>query len=97
MKTFNDLEFKSHPVMDGVQAKMHFENGYGVSVVRFRSSISGTYGSYTNDETEWELAVLENDGITYNTPITDDVIGHLKSYQVSHIMSKVQKLPRRTK
>lgn len=96
MKTFNDLNFAPHPVMPGLQALMFFPNGYGVSVVRFKS-IYG-YGSYTNDETEWELAVIKGDednwSITYETPVTHDVIGYLKENDVSEIMIKVQQLTR---
>ncbi len=36
MKTFKDLEFNAHPthMLGGVQARMDFDNGYGVSVVK---------------------------------------------------------------
>jgi hypothetical protein len=95
MKTFSDLVFKEHPNMPGLQAVMFFANGYGVSVVRFKSS-SGGYGSYTDNELEWEVAVLrgsEKDySLTYETPITDDVIGHLSDSKVTDIMLKVQAL-----
>lgn len=84
MKTFSDLIFKPHPT-----AKMFFDNGYGVSVVRFN-------GSYTSNDSEWELAVLfgtpDNWEITYNTSITDDVIGHLSDIEVTEIMKQVQQL-----
>ncbi len=36
MKTFNDIDFKSHPVGDGLHGLIFFPNGYGVSVVRFK-------------------------------------------------------------
>lgn len=96
MKTFKDLEFKPHQTGDGLHAVMLFPNGYGVSVVRFKNSISGTYYSYTSSEKEWELAVIkggEKDWtLTYETKITKDVIGHLKVRQVTAIMKQVQKL-----
>lgn len=89
MKTFNDLEFGPHPHGDGVQAILFFDNEYGVSVIQFS-------GSYTNDETEWELAVLKGSEdhyvICYSTEITDDVIGHLSEDKVTEIMKKVQSL-----
>ena len=51
---------------DGVQAVVTFPNGYGASIIDH----SGSYGV--------ELAVLGKDGgITYTTPVTDDVLGHL--------------------
>lgn len=89
MKTFTDLIFESHPnIMMGfsTQATMTFENGYGVSVITGRAA----YGS---DNAPYELAVLGKDGsLTYDTPITDDVIGHLTPDEVTQLMVKVQKL-----
>lgn len=94
MKIFEDLYFKPHPYGIGLQAKMFFENGYGVSVVRFKTH--GLYFSYTDNENEWELAVLfgdENDSyISYSTDITDNVLGHLSSDEVTDIMIKIQNL-----
>lgn len=94
MKTFDDIEFKEHSAGDGYHGKLFFDNGYGVSVVRFK--INGRYGSYTNTDNQWELAVIfgnENEWeITYNTPITNDVIGYLSSDEVTEIMKKVQEL-----
>lgn len=94
-KEFNDLKFMPHRNGDGKQARIFFDNGYGVSVVRFKIGSFG-YGSYTDNEDEWELAILygseTESQITYNTPITDDVIGHLNDEDVTEIMIKVQKL-----
>jgi hypothetical protein len=87
MKIFKDLEFielDSH--MNGVAARMMFENGYGVSVVRHSFSYGGKSGLY-------ELAVLDVDGeITYDTPVTGDVIGYLTPEEVTKTMALVQKL-----
>ena len=38
MKKFKDLQFKTYALDKGLQATMNFNNGYGVSVVKFRSS-----------------------------------------------------------
>lgn len=96
MKTFKDLQFESHTAGEGKAGRLFFDNGYGVSVVRFELSGGFGYGSYTNNENEWELAVLfgdENDwDLTYNTSITDDVMGHLSENEVTEIMEKIQKL-----
>ena len=93
MKTFNDLEFKKHPIADsGIEryknakhAVMSFDNKYGVSVI---------FGScfYSNGIDNYELAILYNNEITYNTKITNDVMGHLSEDKVSEIMIEVQKL-----
>lgn len=92
MKSFKDLEFKPHLAGDGLQARTEFPNGYGVSVVRFRLPYDFGYGSYTSNETEWEVAILKDGGLTYETPITDDVIGHQTAEQVNEIMKRVQEL-----
>jgi hypothetical protein len=94
MKTFADLNFKDHPTGRGLQALMFFDNGYGVSVERFKVGMG--FGSYTDNDDEWELAVLKgtesNWSLTYDTDITDDVLGHLSNDEVTEIMKKVQSL-----
>ena len=63
-----------------------YENGYGVSVI----SSEFSYGL--------ELAVLrgteENAEICYDTPITDDVCGHLDSEILAEIIKDVKSLPK---
>ena len=94
METFKDLKFKPHSVGEGLSSQRFFTNGFGVSVVRF--TINGMKGSYTNNDQEWELAVLKgnkNDWeLTYDTPITEDVIGYLSEDEVTEIMKKIQQL-----
>ncbi len=96
--TFKDLKFDPHPVGDGLMARMEFKNGYGISVVRFKiPSIPGfrsrtEYGSYTNNEKEWEAAVTKGGNLCYDTPITDDVVGHLSEADVTALMAKIQDL-----
>ena len=87
MKTFKDLEFVEHPShIGGVQARIQFDNGYGASVVKTPYSYGGDRGLY-------ELAVLGTDGhLTYDTPITSDVIGYLRDIDVTDVMEKIQQL-----
>lgn len=88
MKKFEDLDFKklTDQFMSGVQARMMFENGLGVSVV------SHTY-SYGGKDGLFEIAVLDGDGdLTYNTPVTNDVIGYLTEEDVTDVMKQVQEL-----
>lgn len=97
MKTFDDLEWPVHPHdPNGKQGIAFFENGYGVSVVNFKS----LYGpmSYTDNDSEWELAVLRGTNfadsrLDYGTPITDDVLGHLSPEDVTEVMRRIQELP----
>lgn len=60
-----------------------FPNGYGASVVQ----ASWAYGGH-------ELAVLHNDSICYDTPITDDVIGHLTPETELEHLEAIFNLPR---
>ena len=89
MKKFEDLEFKKiedASNLIGVKCQMVFENGYGVSVVSHTHSYGGTKGLF-------EVAVLGKDGnLTYDTPVTSDVIGYLNPEEVTEIMDQVQSL-----
>ena len=67
-----------------------FENGYGASVVKH-------FGSYGFDEDLFELGVIEFHGygchnLTYDTPITDDVIGYLTNDEVLEYLEKIKNL-----
>ena len=89
MKKFQDLPFfpiNDAPFMVGKKARMHFDNGYGVSVVSHSYSYGGRDGLY-------EIAVLDSDdNLTYDTPVTNDVIGYLTEEEVSGVMKEVQSL-----
>ncbi|GAI77634.1 unnamed protein product, partial [marine sediment metagenome] len=57
----------------------------------------GKVGSYGVNEDLWELAVLkgnEKDGwsLTYDTPITDDVIGYLSENEVGNYLERIEYL-----
>ena len=50
-------------------------------------------GSYGFEKGLWELAVLDPWGdITYDTPITSDVIGYLDDNMVNIILERIKKL-----
>lgn len=88
MKTFKDLEFETlnDELRKGVVCRIAFDNGYGASVVSHTYSYGGKLGLY-------ELAVLNKEGeITYETSVTDDVIGHLTPEEVTEYMGQIQKL-----
>jgi len=68
---------------------MDFPNGYSASVIRG----PGTYGV---DNGLYELAVMDEDGITYGTPITDDVIGHATESDIDDLLGRIMDLPKRT-
>ena len=88
MKTFKDLEFNNHPLSPeyfSKAASLTFCNGYGVSVIAGEMA-------YSNDERPYELAVLKDGDLCYDTEITDDVLGYLTEQDVTEVMKKVQLL-----
>ena len=82
-----ELEFNLHPNWRGAtQARHIFDNGFGVSV------ITGS-NSYTSESAPYELAVLDAEGdVNYDTPITDDVLGHLTEDDVDELLARVEDL-----
>lgn len=78
--------FVSHKRFDrGEQWIFGFANGYGASVI--------TGGiAYCNEAQPYELAVLKDDDLCYDTPITDDVIGYLTSNEVYELLDRIEQL-----
>lgn len=89
---------RPHPLGNGTQILYRFpHNNYGASVVKHSFSYGGDQGL-------WELAVLkfDDDGsedpeqwrfkLNYETPITDDVIGHLTEADVEAILVQIEAL-----
>ena len=85
MKTFNDLDFQPMQFGIGVIARINFDNGYGASVVKSTFSYGGNQDLY-------ELAVIKDDAICYDTPITDDVLGYLTEDDVTKYLGQIQEL-----
>ncbi len=88
MKTFADLEFEERRLIGlglGQQARLDFPNGYGVSVG------SGEF-YYTNMNQPYEVAVMKDGQLCYDTPITDDVVGYQTEEDVTDIMRRVAEL-----
>lgn len=69
----------------GLRYVFLFENGYGASVVK-------NIFSYGNTRNLFELAVLKDGQICYETEITDDVIGYLTNRQVLRILERIKNL-----
>lgn len=85
----------SRQLNGGIQYLAKFPNNYGASIVQHSFSYGGDKGL-------WELAVIkyeegetniDNFALTYKTPITNDVLGHLTDDQVNEILDKIEALP----
>jgi hypothetical protein len=92
---FSDLEFQPHPIGNGVQAKHFFDNGYGISVVRFKGLYYGG-SSYGYEEGLYESAVLkgteEKYEICYDSVITDDVLGYQTEEEVEVLLYEIENI-----
>jgi hypothetical protein len=85
-KTFEDIDFERNKDLDGVVGRIMFDNGFGASIVRHIMSYGGKLGLY-------ELAILDKEGdLTYDTPVTNDVIGYLTPEEVTNYLIKIQEL-----
>jgi len=73
-------------IHNGTQEIYEFPNGYGASVVSHDGSYGGNSGLY-------EIAVLKDGNLCYDTPITSDVIGWLDSWQVESYLAQIESLP----
>lgn len=86
---FKPTKSGKHPnYPKGTQDLYEFKNGYTASVIQ-------TPYSYGGDQGLFELAVIYNDELVYDTPITDDVIGYLTPEAVQEILQKISELPAR--
>jgi len=71
--------------MGGIQKVYKFPNGYGASVIQHK-------GSYGYQKGLWEVAVLHEGELCYDTKITNDVIGHLNDPEVDNILRRIKLL-----
>lgn len=65
-----------------------FPNGYSASVVSHA-------GSYGGRDKLFEVAVVYDNNIVYDTPVTQDVIGFLDFQGVADTLKKIENLPYR--
>ena len=69
-----------------MQHLYRFSNGYGASVIQNCYSYGHEHGLY-------ELAVLKDGRLCYDTPITSDVIGYLTADEVTEHLRQIEELP----
>ena len=72
----------------GYQKFVEFDNGYSASIVSNDMSYGGDRGLF-------EIAVLVNHEIVYDTPVTNDVMGYLDFQGVADTLKQIENLPRR--
>ena len=82
MLELNDLTFRTHSVF-GWQAIAEFENGFGISILP------------ESDNITYEVAILKNGQLTYDTNITNDVLRYQSRDEVHHIALRARNLVRK--
>lgn len=75
--------FSRGTLVGGRQWTFKFDNGFGASV------INDGYGSESG---LYELGVLHGGHLTYDTPLTDDVLGYLTAEDVTAALDKIEAL-----
>jgi len=77
------------------QELYRFDNGFGASVV------SGGYGAFAQPYGGLEMAVVSFPSddplefvLRYDTPLTDDVLGHLVPEEIDDLLDQVAALPK---
>lgn len=90
MKEYKDFRvhnglYKHHRYHNSEQWEFKFDNGYGASVITVSTV-------YCNEAQPYELAVLEQGELCYDTPIADDVIGYLTSDEVYDLLDRIEQL-----
>jgi hypothetical protein len=88
MKNFKELP--SNSINNGIQYIFKSDNGYGASIVQHEYSYGGRVGL-------WEIAVTKYDedgewDICYDTPITNDVLGHLSESEIMDYLTQIEQL-----
>ena len=69
----------------GLRARVNFDNGYAASIVT----------GIGLDQNRYEIAVLYNDDLVSDTPVTDDVVAGLKREEVDAVLDQIAALPAR--
>ncbi len=83
---FKDLKWEPHPSKLGGKRAIHvFANGWAASVLR-----GGPF--YTRGGT-YELAVMDGDGVSYETPITDNVLAYQSKKKINAALAAIAALP----
>ena len=83
VNTFDDLKFYSHHYdRFGKIEQCRFPNDYGLSVVNGE-------GAYCTADT-FEVAILHNGGITYDTPLTNDVLPSQSKENINLLIKEVK-------
>ena len=77
-------------INNGVGLIVEFDNGYGASIVCHDRSYGGPFK--IGESNLYELAVLHDGHLCYDTPITDDVLGWQTIEEINETLKEIEKL-----
>ncbi len=75
-------------IVGDVRIRHTFPNGYTASIIRH-------LGSYGGREGLFEVAVMYEDRLVYDTPVTDDVVPRLTPKECADVLAQIAALPPR--
>ena len=75
-------DYKEEPLYDGLHYVAHFNNGYGISIIKHLNSDG-------HESDLWEIAVLKGNEICYDTDLASDMIGWLTDEEVLTYAMKI--------
>lgn len=83
---FDDINFRLDTSFFSprIIGKLEFDNGYGASVICF---------DYNEPNRRYELAVLHEGGICYDTPVTNDVVPYCNVAEIEDLLEQIACLP----
>lgn len=87
IKEYNKYIIDFNSINNGMQLLFKFDNNFGISLVCHSFS-------YGNDKQEFEVAVIKFEyddtwSLTYDTEITNDVLGYQSKEDVLNIIERV--------
>lgn len=82
------LTFEPRATVGGQRAVVNYDNGYQASV------ITGGWAYSTEDE-PYEIAVMCNYDLCYDTHITNDILGYLTEEAANEVLQQIAALPNR--
>ncbi len=94
--TDKDLNI-SPKILEGTsRLEFKFDNGYGASIVKDTYRVTELYSGKMMHgvlQTSYEVAVLDSNAkITYDTPITSEVLPGLSWSEVEEVLEKIKQL-----
>ena len=74
------------PTAEGIRGTVHFDNGFGASVIKTSQSNGGSGGFF-------EVAVIDTENnVMCDTPVMGDVVGWCSPEAVDDLLGKIKEL-----